>query len=197
MIVPCGLKTGDRKQKTEDQRLGTEDRGPRTEDRGLRTEDRGLRTILLSIETLWVLLVAVTAFALGCRAAIRPNDFWWHLKVGEIIAATGQVPTTDMFSYTAYGLPWLYQSWLAEVAFHLLHALGGLELIAAAQGVLFATATLLVCLHAWFASRTARLAALTSAVLELVDQLLDRAAGHELGHRESDEQHPEQGRDHQ
>jgi len=133
-------------------------------DRGLRPGDRGLR-ILLSIETLWVLLVVVAALALGCRAAIRPNDFWWHLKMGEIIHATGQVPTTDIFSYTAYGQPWLYQSWLAEVTFHLLYTLGGLELIAAIQGLLFATATLLVCLHAWSTSRNVRLAALTTALM--------------------------------
>ena len=85
----------------------TEDRRPRTEDRGLRTEHRGLRTILLSIETLWVALVVVIAFAFGCRNPIRPNDFWWHLKVGEIIAATGQIPAADVFSYTAAGQPWL------------------------------------------------------------------------------------------
>ena len=117
---------------------------------------------LFSIETLWVALVVVVAFAFGCRNPVRPNDFWWHLKVGEIIAATGQIPATDIFSYTAAGQPWLYQSWLAEVVFHALYALGGLELIAVAQGILVAGATGLVWLHGWSASRRIRLAVLTT-----------------------------------
>ncbi|MBU0492518.1 MAG: hypothetical protein KKA73_19950 [Chloroflexi bacterium] len=120
---------------------------------------------LLSIETLWVGLVVVAAFALGCRNPIRPNDFWWHMKVGEIILGTGQIPATDLFSFTAYGQPWLYQSWLAEVVFQMLYAVGGLELIAVAQGVLVAAATALVCWHGWLASHHARLAALTTALM--------------------------------
>jgi hypothetical protein len=135
-----------------------------TEDRGLRTEDRGLLHFLFSIETLWVALIVVVAFAFGCRNPIRPNDFWWHLKVGEIIAATGQIPTTDVFSYTAAGQPWLYQSWLAEVVFHALYTLGGLELIAVAQGILVAGTTALVWLHSWSTSRRVRLAVLTTAL---------------------------------
>ena len=135
-----------------------------TDDQRPKTEDRGLRTVLFSIKTLWVGLVVVAAFAFGCRNPIRPNDFWWHLKAGEIILATGQVPTTDFFSYTAYGQPWLYQSWLAEVTLHALHTLGGLELVAVAQGLLVAVATALVCLHGRSTSRNARLAALTTAL---------------------------------
>src|SRR6476661_7403270 len=28
-------------------------------------------------------------------------DLWWHLKTGELIAATGLVPVVDSYSYTA------------------------------------------------------------------------------------------------
>ena len=43
-------------------------------------------------------------------------DFWWHLKTGELIATTGVIPTTDPFSYTVPGRPWVAHEWLWELA---------------------------------------------------------------------------------
>lgn len=49
---------------------------------------------------------------------IRESDTFWHLKTGELIWQTKSIPKTDVFSYTAYGAPWLTHEWLAEVLFY-------------------------------------------------------------------------------
>jgi hypothetical protein len=64
-----------------------------------------------------VLFTAIFTFDLG-----RPTDidFWWHLRTGELIAHTGRVPTSDPFSFTAAGQPWVVHEWLWELAVYLI-----------------------------------------------------------------------------
>jgi hypothetical protein len=52
-------------------------------------------------------------------------DFWWHLKVGQLIAQTGAVPRTDPFSYTAAGQPWTVHEWLWELIVFYVYGYGG------------------------------------------------------------------------
>jgi hypothetical protein len=42
-------------------------------------------------------------------------DLWWHIKVGQNILATHRWPTTDPFSFTVAGQPWLAYEWLGDV----------------------------------------------------------------------------------
>ena len=42
-------------------------------------------------------------------------DVWWHIKVGATILSTHHWPTTDPYSFTAYGTPWIAYQWLGEV----------------------------------------------------------------------------------
>ena len=46
---------------------------------------------------------------------LKDTDFWWHLKAGEIIRQTGQVPTVDTFTYGAEGHQWIDLHWLFQV----------------------------------------------------------------------------------
>jgi len=55
------------------------------------------------------------------------TDFWWHLRVGEDILATHHWPTTDPYSFTAPGQPWLAAEWLGDVLFAGVERLGGLR----------------------------------------------------------------------
>jgi len=55
--------------------------------------------------------------AMTARNAVDP-DLWWHLRTGEWIVKTGQVPHSDRFSFTRAGSPWVAHEWLAEVAFY-------------------------------------------------------------------------------
>ncbi|HPW45598.1 MAG TPA: hypothetical protein PKU96_04425 [bacterium] len=58
---------------------------------------------------------------------ISGYDIWWHLKTGEIIFNTRQIPLNDIFSYTAMGNPWVNHEWLFQVMAWLLYSKIGLS----------------------------------------------------------------------
>ncbi|NJN68042.1 MAG: hypothetical protein HC884_15695 [Chloroflexaceae bacterium] len=118
---------------------------------------RSLPTIRL--EHLWVALaLSVVGVFIGL-VPTTPNDFWWHLKVGELIA-DGGIPTTNLFAWTLPAdTPYVYQSWLGEWLFALLYRLGGLPLTVFARNGLGLAAFALVALEARQRSGSWRLAA--------------------------------------
>lgn len=77
-----------------------------------------------------------------------PGTFW-HQRAGEWILEHGRVITTDSFSYTFPGKPWLAHAWLAEVAQVLLTRLAGFD------GVLLAASATIAGFYAWVARRLA------------------------------------------
>jgi hypothetical protein len=52
-------------------------------------------------------------------------DMWWHLKTGEVVWTTHTIPTTDLFSFTAYHHPWIPHEWLSEVLIYGAYRFGG------------------------------------------------------------------------
>jgi hypothetical protein len=56
---------------------------------------------------------------------LRHHDLGWHLAAGDLIRAQGIVPSTDPWSFTAQGYPWLNISWLWDVVASWLYSLGG------------------------------------------------------------------------
>jgi hypothetical protein len=60
------------------------------------------------------LLLCFGFLALSARTATDP-DFWWHLRTGELILETHQVPHTDPFSFTRGGQPWVNHEWLSDL----------------------------------------------------------------------------------
>lgn len=92
------------------------------------------------------LLVAIVILAAFPYLAGRPTDidFWWHLETGELIAATGQVPTTDPFSYTVAGRPWVAHEWLWELVAYLIYTLGGYRLLVLLSALVVAGTALLL-----------------------------------------------------
>ncbi len=58
-------------------------------------------------------------------------DLWWHLKVGETILRTHHWPTTDIYSFTVNGQPWLAYEWLGDVLLAGAYRLAGLPGLAA------------------------------------------------------------------
>lgn len=65
------------------------------------------------------------AFYAGRGFAVDP-DLWWHAKNGQNILATHHWPTTDPFSFTVAGTPWLAYEWLGDVAIGAAQKSGGL-----------------------------------------------------------------------
>ncbi len=98
----------------------------------------------LKIQHLWTLLPFIFLVVVTFGTPLRVLDFWWHLKMGEVIVTTWSLPRTDIFSFTSSGAPFLLQSWLAEILFYSLYLLGGLRLIVSANSALLALALLCV-----------------------------------------------------
>ncbi len=61
-------------------------------------------------------LIIVTVFIVMIMAfpIIQSFDIWWHLKTGELIL-NGVFPKTDVYSFTAFGQPWILHEWGSEV----------------------------------------------------------------------------------
>lgn len=43
------------------------------------------------------------------------EDIWFHLATGRFIFENRMIPTTDIFSHTAFGQTWIIQGWLADL----------------------------------------------------------------------------------
>jgi len=52
-------------------------------------------------------------------------DVWWHIKVGQDILRTHHWPTSDSYSFTVSGAPWIAYEWLGEVTLARVVKLGG------------------------------------------------------------------------
>src|SRR5512134_1624062 len=77
------------------------------------------------LEDVWMALaLAVPAF-LTLVSPLGTIDLAYHLRLGELIRATGAIPERDAFTFTAFGAPWVDQQWLAQVALDLAHRAGG------------------------------------------------------------------------
>jgi hypothetical protein len=71
----------------------------------------------LAWDWLPVLLIALATFAYLSFAQdlFSDGDTSWHLAAGKLIMVTASVPTSDPFSFTFRGSPWIAHEWLAEV----------------------------------------------------------------------------------
>ena len=93
-------------------------------------------------------VMAFFAMALLPRATwpLIDPDVWWHIRAGEAVLATGQVPRVDAWSLTALGHPWTSQDWLSNVLLALGYRLGpwGMTLLSLASAVLAVSAFVLL-----------------------------------------------------
>ena len=128
-----------------------------------------LRTIpRLSIEHLWVMVALAAILWSALAKPLQLLDFWWHLKVGEIIYATRAIPHTDLFSFTAAGHDFVHQSWLSELVYHLTYTLGGLPLLICLNALTIVIAFGLVFYLCWESSRSIRIAAACTLLAEVL-----------------------------
>src|SRR6476659_5039083 len=59
-------------------------------------------------------LVVVAVMTISNR--FNDPDLWFHLKLGQIVWDTHSIPSTDPFSFTAFGHVWTAHEWLAELS---------------------------------------------------------------------------------
>ena len=94
----------------------------------------------------WVVGLAVYAVLLvaGPRLLGDP-DSYSHIELGRWIIAHGTLPTSDPFSFSRHGAPWITFEWLSEVVYAGIYALSGwpgvVAIAAAAIALAFALLT--------------------------------------------------------
>lgn len=92
----------------------------------------------LTIERAANVIVHLLLFAMASRVAIDP-DMWWHLRLGQHIAESGEIVYADRFSHTQTDALHLNHSGLAQVLLYACWRLGG------HLGMTLFTASLAVC----------------------------------------------------
>jgi hypothetical protein len=80
------------------------------------------------VRTALCLLVAAAIAALlniAPTITLRDPDTWWHVKVGLDLLASWTFPTTDTYSHTFAGQPWIAKEWLGQVLLALAYKAAG------------------------------------------------------------------------
>jgi tetratricopeptide (TPR) repeat protein len=85
-------------------------------------QDRPSKTWRLSA---WLLAAIAVIYALLAGLhTLQDFDLWWQLAAGRWVAQHHQIFSTDIFSYTAHGAPWIYPV-LSGIVFYLAYLVGG------------------------------------------------------------------------
>ncbi len=67
-----------------------------------------------TVRNLFLIVLFCGIFYLSLRPIVDP-DFWWHLRTGQLIAQTQEIPHADPFSFTANAKQWVTHEWLSEL----------------------------------------------------------------------------------
>ncbi len=89
-------------------------------DRQREATDQSRLIIGLLVALYWVFCT----FAVSDKMLGEP-DMWWHIRTGQWIWEHKAVPTTDPFSYTFAGHPWIAKEWLSQVLYYGAYQLAG------------------------------------------------------------------------
>lgn len=116
---------------------------------------------------LWAVLPFFIILTRSFRETVPLLDFWWHLKLGQVITETGAIPRTDIFSFTAAGKLFVVHNWFAEILYYGTYKVGGLALVVFAHGLLLASALIPVQTLCWRWSRTRWTTVLSMSLVSL------------------------------
>lgn len=97
------------------------------------------------------LLVILYLLWMDAWRFLLDSDTGWHIRTGELIAATGRVPREDPFSHTLPGAPWFAWEWLADLGMARVHGAAGLGgvVVGSLIVLLLAYALLQVLMRQW------------------------------------------------
>ncbi len=73
----------------------------------------------------WVGISIYAVFILAGNHLLIDPDTMWQITIGQWIVDHGAVPTTDVYSFTMRGQPWISTQWLAQVVYAQAYALAG------------------------------------------------------------------------
>lgn len=97
-----------------------------------------------------ILLLVPPLVALGGTFFFAPTDpdYWWHARTGQLISETGQLPTTDIYSFASTDRPWVTHEWLTELLLYQIERHAGYVANVAVFAALGMLTALLIYLHA-------------------------------------------------
>lgn len=123
-----------------------------------------LHTLKPSLDIVWLLVILAGFGFYVSLVPTPPNDFWWHLKIGQLTFTSGQIPHTNLFAWTLPAdYPFAYGAWLGEWLTYVVYHIGRMELVLFARNVMILAAFALVAGEAKRRSGSWRLAALVTA----------------------------------
>jgi len=118
-----------------------------------------------SIVPLFLAVLVIPAVLGSSQMIFNDGDVSWHIATGQWILDHRAIPTTDPFSFTWAGKPWVPIEWLAEVFYASAYRLAGYG------GVAALVTAALIALHAVIflnASRWIRLALIPVIAMDFV-----------------------------
>jgi hypothetical protein len=93
-----------------------------------RTAEPGVapsRATQSGIVAAWVALAVGLPALVVALSPLSTVDLAYGIRTGEQVLGEAGIPRVDAFTFTAAGLPWVDQQWLAHVIFAALYGLGG------------------------------------------------------------------------
>lgn len=90
----------------------------------------------MSLRALWWFLAVSLPVLASLIAKISTVDLAYQLRAGAEILATGRIPTTDTWTFTMAGQPWVDQQWAAQVILRDVEVIGGWVGLAVFRAVL-------------------------------------------------------------
>jgi len=75
---------------------------------------------------------------------LKDADFYWHLRTGDLIRQTGQVPRVDTFTFERMGTPWIDLHWVFQIGISWVYQYGGVVALNLAKCGLTCVAVLLL-----------------------------------------------------
>ncbi len=126
----------------------------------------------LSFDRLWIVIALALPAFVALVVPLPAVDLAYQVRTGDLILATGSIPSVDTFTFTVAGQPWTDQQWLAQVLLALGYRAGGWELLAVLRAVLVVGMTGLLLAASMLRGVSVR----TSSILALVAFLLSAPA---------------------
>jgi hypothetical protein len=113
-----------------------------------KSDERPLDWRWIEQQLLFIGFVIGLPFGIGTAPTIfRDGDVSWHIAAGNWILSHARIPTTDPFSFTAAGHPWVATEWLSEVIYATAFRLAGYAGMAATVAAAVITLNAIVFFH--------------------------------------------------
>ena len=103
-----------------------------------------VRWVMPSIaDLIFIVLLCSLAFTALSTKILNDAGIGWHIRTGQLIAASHAIPRVDPYSSITAGKPWIGWEWLYDVA------MGQLESALGLNGVVWFTAVVIAVVFSW------------------------------------------------